>query len=49
MASEALRSDLVRYVREYGWNWGIVRELINKRHGTDYAAEQLKALYGKCK
>ena len=32
---EALR----RYIQDYGWNWGIVHSLINRKFGTDYTLE----------
>ena len=35
---EALR----RYIQDYGWNWGIVHSLINRKFGTDYTLEELQ-------
>lgn len=38
---EALR----RYIQDYGWNWGIVHSLINRKFGTDYTLEELQHFY----
>ena len=38
---EALR----RYIQDYGWNWGIVHSLINRKFGTDYTLEELQYFY----
>ena len=38
---EALR----RYIQDYGWNWGIVHSLINRKFGTDYTLAELQHFY----
>lgn len=39
---EQLEERLVRYVDEYGWNWGVVKRQINGFFGTNYSADDLK-------
>lgn len=43
--TEQICIELQRLVGEYGWGWGIVRRIINDRHGTAYTVQQLKKLY----
>lgn len=45
--SEQIRADLIRYTEEYHWNPRTVSKLLNLRHGTDYSAKDINALYGK--
>ena len=33
--------DVVR-LRRYGWRWGIITSIINRKHGTQYEARQLE-------
>lgn len=42
---EQLEDCLVRYVDEYGWNWGLVTRQINGFYGTSYSADDLKRMY----
>ena len=44
MESEMLEA-LRRYIQDYGWNWGIVHSLINRKFGTDYTLEELQHFY----
>lgn len=41
-----IRADITRY-RSYGWNWGIITALINRRNGKDYTAEALQDAFDK--
>ena len=34
---------IMRYVDNHGWNWGVIKRLINGRFGTAYSTEQLKS------
>lgn len=45
--TEQIREDLLRYMQEYGWEPRITTKLLNLRHGTNYTAEDVKALYCK--
>ena len=38
---------IMRYVDNHGWNWGIIKRLINGRFGTAYSTEQLQRPYRK--
>lgn len=38
---------IMRYVDNHGWNWGIIKRLINGRFGTAYSTEQLQRAYRK--
>ena len=33
--------DVIR-LRRYGWRWGIVASIINRKYGTQYEARQLE-------
>ena len=33
--------DVIR-LRRYGWRWGIITSIINRKHGTQYEARQLE-------
>lgn len=44
MESEMLEA-LRRYIQDYGWNWGIVHSLINRKFGTDYTLKELQHFY----
>ena len=40
-----IKRRLVRYIDNYGWNWGVVRRQINDYFGTDYTVQQLQQIY----
>lgn len=42
---EQLEDRLVRYVDEYGWNWGLITRQINGFYGTSHSADELKRMY----
>lgn len=43
--TDNIRERIIRYVDEYGWNWGIVRKQINDYFGTELSAEELRKFY----
>ena len=45
--SEEMKSDLLRFVDEYGWEPRITTKIINLRYGTSYVAEDIVKLYAK--
>lgn len=45
--SEEMKSDLLRFVEEYGWEPRITTKIINLRYGTSYVAEDIVKLYAK--
>ena len=45
--SEELKTDLLRYVEEYGWEPRITSKIINLRHGTSYTAGDIVTIYAK--
>ena len=36
---------LYRLIGEYGWNWGMARNLINRQFGTNYTIKELQRFY----
>lgn len=42
---DKIRERIIRYVDEYGWNWGVVKRQINDYFGTDLSAEELRRIY----
>ena len=40
-----IKLRLVRYIDNYGWNWGVVRRQINDYFGADYTVQQLRQIY----
>ncbi|MFR6425068.1 MAG: hypothetical protein ACLUNO_05535 [Oscillospiraceae bacterium] len=36
---------LYRLIGEYGWNWGMARNLINRQFGTNYDQRTAAVLY----
>ena len=44
---EQLEERLVRYIVDYGWNWGVTMHQINGFFGTTYSVSQLQMMY-KC-
>lgn len=44
---EQLKERLVRYIDDYGWNWGVAMHQINGFFGTNYSVSQLQMMY-KC-
>ena len=45
--SEEMKTDLLRFVEEYGWEPRITTKIINLRYGTSYVAEDIVKLYAK--
>ena len=45
--SEEMKTDLRRFVEEYGWEPRITTKIINLRYGTSYVAEDVIKLYAK--
>ena len=45
--SEEMKTDLLRFVEEYGWEPRITTKIINLRYGTSYVAEDIVMLYAK--
>lgn len=45
METRTVQGDLLRYLNEYGWGWGLAHKLINRWYGTDYTIPELKLLY----
>lgn len=43
--TNAIKRRLMRYIDDYGWNWGFVRRQINDYFGTDYTVQQLRQIY----
>lgn len=43
--SDQIREDLLRYMQEYGWEPRITTKLLNLRHGTEFTAEEVKAMF----
>lgn len=42
-----IEERLVRYIDDYGWNWGVAMHQINGFFGTNYSVSQLQMMY-KC-
>lgn len=42
---EQLENRLVRYIDDYGWNWGVAMHQINGFFGTNYSVSQLQMMY----
>lgn len=42
---EQLKERLVRYIDDYGWNWGVAMRQINGFFGTSYTIPQLQMMY----
>ena len=45
--SEEMKTDLLRFIGEYGWELRITTKIINLRYGTSYVAEDIMKLYAK--
>lgn len=45
--TDAFREDLLRFVEEYHWEPRATARILNRRHGTAFTAEEIKALYGQ--
>ena len=45
--SEEMKTDLLRFIEEYGWEPRITTKIINLRYGTSYVAEDIVKLYAK--
>ena len=45
--SEEMKSDLLRFMDEYGWEPRITTKIINLRHGTSLTASDIAAMYAK--
>lgn len=45
MHQRTILGDLIRYLDEYHWQWGITHKIINRWHGCNYTVSELKALY----
>lgn len=45
--SEEMKTDLLRFVEEYGWEPRITTKIINLRYGTSYIAEDVVKLYAE--
>lgn len=43
--TDKIKQRLMRYIDDYGWNWGVVRRQINDYFGTDYTVQQLHQIY----
>lgn len=43
--TDKIKQRLMRYINDYGWNWGVVRRQINDYFGTDYSVQQLQQIY----
>lgn len=42
---EQIENRLVRYIDDYGWNWGVTMHQINGFFGTNYTIPQLQMMY----
>lgn len=40
-----LEERLMRYIDDYGWNWGVAMRQINGFFGTSYTVQQLQMMY----
>ena len=45
--SEEMKTDLLRFIEEYGWEPRITTKIINLRYGTNYVAEDIVKLCAK--
>lgn len=45
--TDQIHAELLRYMGEYHWKPRIVKQLLNLRHGTNYTAKDVAALYSQ--
>ena len=43
--SEDIMNRIKRFVDEYGWDWIVVKQVINNYYGTQYTVNQIRKIY----
>lgn len=43
--SEDIMNRIKRFVDEYGWDWIVVKQVINNYYGTQYTVSQIRKIY----
>lgn len=43
--SEDIMNRIKRFVDEYGWDWIVVKQVINNYYGTQYTVNQIQKIY----
>lgn len=43
--SEDIMNRIKRFVDEYGWDWIVVKQVVNNYYGTQYTVSQIRKIY----